>query len=104
MGKILQFPKNRKSAEFYRFMVRWSDGAVFAGDSVEECFRKQKDFFEPEFTMDEYLERFRERLENVTGVYYSYRDISGLVDVLVENGYLEVISVDGNGNVGAKLS
>ena len=91
MCKIIQFPKNQKVAEFYKFLLRWSDGVMFAGDSVEECFRNQKDVFEPECSMMEYLERFRERLENVTGTYYSYTNIQGLVDVLVENEYLEVL-------------
>ena len=99
MSKILQFPKTSKSADFYRFLVKWSDGMVFAGASVEECFRRQKDYFEPEFSMDEYLERFRIRLENVTGIYYDYTDVNGLCDVLIENGYLEVIDQDDDGNV-----
>ena len=96
MGKIIQFPKTSRVAEFYRFLVRWSDGAVFAGDTIDECFRKQKDFFEPECSMVEYLERFRNRLEVVDNTFYDYKDIKGLVRVLVEKGYLEVLTFDGD--------
>ncbi len=91
MCKIIQFPKTKRSADFYKFLVRWSDGAIFMGDSIEECFRRQKDAFEPECSMEEYLERFRERLENVNNTYYSYTDVAGLVEVLVDNDYLEVL-------------
>ena len=94
MCKIIQFPKNKNTADFYKFLVKWSDGVIFTGNSVEECFRKQKDFFEPEITMEEYLERFRKRLENVTGTYYAYKDIDELVDVLVENGFMIVLTRD----------
>jgi len=103
MGMILQFPKTTKTEEFYRFLVRWSDGMVFAGGTVEECFRKQKDYFEPEFSMDEYLERFRTRLENVTGIYYDYTDVNGLCQVLIENGYLEVVDQDDTDGNDAKV-
>jgi hypothetical protein len=95
MATIIQFPKNLRTESFYRFLVRWSDGMQFIGSSLEECFRKQKDMFEPEYSMDEYLDRFRARLLAVTGIYYHYTDVAGLVDVLVENGYLEVIRKDG---------
>ena len=98
MGKVIQFPKTKKAADFYKFLVRWSDGPVFVGDTIEECFRKQKDMFEPECSMSEYLERFRESLENVDDTYYHYKDIAGLVDVLVEKGYLEVYSFDDSPN------
>lgn len=90
MSKIIQFPKCRRCANFYKFLVRWTDGAVFQGDTLEECFRKQKDVFEPEITMDEYMDRFRQRLENVTNTYYDFRDVNGLVAVLIENEFLEV--------------
>ena len=94
MAIIIQFPKTPRVENFYRFIVRWTDGDQFTGNSLEECFRKQKDRFEPEFSMAEYLERFRKRLEIVTGVYYDYRDVKGLVAVLTENGFLEVIRKD----------
>lgn len=104
MCVIIQFPKTRRVEQFYsRFLVRWSDGAKFAGDTVEECFRKQKDCFEPEYSMEEYLERFRNRLEVVTGTFYGYKDLAGLIAVLEENGYLEVIRQDGK-QVSSKLS
>ena len=104
MCKIIQFPKTLRTAEFYKFLVRWSDGAIFSGDTIEECFRKQKDVFEPECSMDEYLERFRQRLENVNNTFYSFRTIAGLVRVLVENGFLEVLTVNDNGCYDPKFS
>ena len=104
MGKIIQFPKTLKSAEFYKFLVRWSDGVMFSGATIEECFRKQKDVFEPECSMDEYLERFRKRLENVNNTFYSFRTIKGLVKVLVENEYLEVLTVNDDGYYDPKFS
>lgn len=103
MGKIIQFPKDKRTAEFYRFLVKWSDGVMFRGDTIEECFRQQKDIFEPEYSMNEYLERFRARLEDVTGEYYAYTDIKGLAKVLVENGYLQVLTVDDKGNFYSKF-
>ena len=90
MSKIIQFPKSKKAADFYRFLVRWTDGATFEGVTLDECFRKQKDVFEPEITMAEYLDRFRQRLENVTNTYYAFTDVNGLVAVLIENEFLEV--------------
>lgn len=90
MSKIIQFPKSVKTKDFYKFLIRWTDGATFQGDTLEECFRKQKDLFEPEITMSEYLDRFRQRLENVTNTYYDYSDVRGLAMVLIENELLEV--------------
>ena len=94
MSKIIQFPKCQKCTDFYKFLVRWNDGVTFQGDTLEECFRKQKDYFEPEITMGEYLDRFRQRLENVTNTYYDFRDVPGLVSVLLENEFLEVNVVE----------
>lgn len=103
MCTIIQFPKTLRAENFYKFIVRWTDGMTFAGRSVEECFRRQKDVFEPEYSMNEYLERFRYRLKVVTGIDYDYTDIAGLVDILVQEGFLEVIQRDDDG-VDTKLS
>ena len=91
MGEIIRFPKNDRVRQFYRFLIRWSDGVEFVGDTVEECFRRQKDLFEPHVSMNEYLDLFRTRLENVNETYYDFVTIGQLVDVLVDLGYLEVV-------------
>ena len=104
MGTIIQFPKNKRVAEFYKFLVKWSDGVIFRGNSLEECFRKQKDLFEPEISMNEYMEQFRKRLENVTGVFYNYRTVTGLINVLKENDYLEVLVWNGDNEYDPKFS
>ena len=90
MGELIMFPKTERARQFYKFLVRWDDGVTFSGDTIEECFRKQKDVFEPEISMNEYIDRFITRIENVTNTYYSIHTIAQLADVLTELGYLIV--------------
>jgi len=94
MCEIIRFPKTKKAAEFYQFLVRWNDGAEFYGRTLEECFIKQKNVFEPEFTMDEYLNRFKHRLKVVTGTDFNFTSIDNLCHILSDLGYLEILESD----------
>ena len=94
MCELIRFPNTRECTEFYKFLVRWQDGVEFRGNSLEDCFTKQKDLFESEFSLDEYLERFRQRLKVYTGKEYAFTDVQGLCNILCDLGLLEVLEVD----------
>ena len=90
MGKVIRFPRNRDSTEFYKFILRYEDGAEFKGATLEEAFCNQKDYWEPEISMVEYLERMRDRLLFTTGCLYKFTNISELISTLESLNLIEV--------------